>query len=79
MGDYVPNGNEFPAMNWLWSTNTFINRIKGLSSENWTAVFDTLQQLQDADADAANIEAGAITQECHEPLLPNDPPSLPSA
>ena len=78
-GDYVRIGNDFSASNWLRSTNTFVHKIKTLTSENWTGIFDALHRLRDADTQTARIKVGAVVQEEHEPLLPDDPPSSPPA
>ena len=78
-GDYVLAGNDFSATNWLLSTNTFIQKLKLLSSDDWTGIFAALQRLCDANTHAAKIEVGATEPEEHEPLLPDDPPSPPPA
>lgn len=63
--------------NSILSTNAYLSKIKGLTSENWTAIFNALQRLQDADAQKAKIQAGAVKPEDQEPLLPDDPPTPP--
>lgn len=50
---------------------------KDLTDDNWTAIFNALDQLQESLLHDANVEAGARVEE-HEPLLPADPPTPPA-
>lgn len=79
-GDYVSNGGEFSSSKWLSTTNMYIDKIQNdLNSDNWTAIFQALQRLQESRARAEQIEAGApLTPEQRSAFLPADPPTPPS-
>lgn len=78
-GDYVSCANEFSATNWLRATNMYVDKIKkDLTDDNWRAIFDALDRLQETRAQEAQVEAGVVLEE-REPLLPADPPTPPSA
>ena len=57
----------------------YVNKIKkDLTDDNWRAIFDALDRLHETCAQEAQVEAGVVLEE-HEPLLPADPPTPPSA
>ena len=74
-GDYVPGGGEFSGR-WLQTTDMYIHKIKDLTGEKWTAIFQALHRLQESRARDEQIEIGARPSlEEHESLLSEDPPS----
>lgn len=57
----------------------YVDKIKkDLTDDNWRAIFDALDRLQETRAQEAQVEAGVVLEE-REPLLPADPPTPPSA
>ena len=57
----------------------YVDKIKkDLTDDNWRAIFDALDRLQETRAQEAQVEAGVVLEEC-EPLFPADPPTPPSA
>ena len=48
-GDYVPNGSDFSSSKWLATTDLYLDKINDLTDDNWTAIFQGLCQLQEAD------------------------------
>ena len=57
--------------------NMYIDKINNdLTDDNWKAIFDALDQLQETCAYEARVEVGVVLEEC-EPLLPADPPTPP--
>jgi hypothetical protein len=77
-GDYLSSSNEFSTTNWLRTTNMYLDKIQNdLTSDNWSAIFKALHQLEDSCARAAQVEAGVTAPEDREPLLPADPPTPP--
>ena len=57
----------------------YIDKIKNdLTDDNWKAIFNALEWLQEIRAHEAQVEAGVVPEE-REPLLPADPPTPPSA
>ena len=79
-GDYISNGPDFSSSKWLPVTNLYIDKIENdLTSDNWTAIFRALHDLQEARARDEQIEVGApSTLRQREALLPADPPTPPS-
>lgn len=78
-GDYVPNGSDFSSSKWLATTDLYLDKIQNdLTSDNWTAIFEGLYQLQEADERDCQIELGApLAPRQREALLPADPPTPP--
>ena len=57
--------------------NMYIDKINNdLTDDNWKAIFDALDRLQETRAHEARVEAGVVLEE-REPLLPADPPTPP--
>ena len=76
-GDYMSCSNEFSATNWVKMTNMYINKINNdLTDDNWKAIFNALDRLQETCAHEARVKAGVVLEE-REPLLPADPPTPP--
>ena len=78
-GDYVPSGSNFSSSKWLATTNLYLDKIQNdLTSDNWTAIFQALHHLEEADERDNQIEIGApLVPKEHEALLPADPPTPP--
>ena len=78
-GDYISGGSEFSASKWLSTTEFYVEMIQNLNSENWTAIFQALQRLQESHKRDEQIEIGApLTPVQREALLPADPPTPPA-
>ena len=78
-GDYVSGGSEFSSSKWLSTTEFYIDKIRGLNSDNWTDIFQALHRLQESHERDEQIEIGApLTPVQREALLPADPPTPPS-
>jgi hypothetical protein len=77
-GDYIASANDFSATKWLRSTNKYIDHIKRLTDDNWTAIFAALHRLQESRRREMQVDAGVVMEE-HEPLLPADPQTPPQA
>ncbi|KAF9781703.1 hypothetical protein BJ322DRAFT_1023073 [Thelephora terrestris] len=73
-GDYVPTSKEFSTTNCLPQTEMYLEKIYGLTDDNWKGIFDALHRLQETSAHEDKIRAGVVLEQ-HEPLLPEDPPS----
>ena len=77
-GDYIPNGSDFSSSKWLNTTNRYLDKIHDLTSDNWTTIFQGLDQLQEADERDECVEIGApLVPKQREALLPDDPPTPP--
>jgi hypothetical protein len=78
-GDYVSGSSDFSSSRWLATTNFYLDKIQNdLTSDNWTAIFQGLHHLQDADERDNQIEIGApLAPKQREPFLPADPPTPP--
>ena len=78
--DYVSGGSGFSSSKWLPTTELFLDMIeKDLTSDNWTAIFQALHNLQESNARDDHIRAGApLTLKQREALLPADPLTPPS-
>jgi len=77
-GDYVSNGSDFSSSRWLRTTEFYIDKIHDLNSDNWSAIFKALHDLEESleQDDRVQIGAPAIARQ-HEALLPADPPTPP--
>jgi hypothetical protein len=49
-----------------------------LNDDNWKAIFDALDRLQESRNQEAQVEAGIVLEQ-REPLLPTDPLTPPRA
>lgn len=79
-GDYISGGSNFSASKWLPTTVLYLSKVKkGLTSNDWTAIFQALHRLKDSDARAEQVQIGApLANDDHEGLLPPDPPTPPA-
>jgi hypothetical protein len=78
-GDYSSNTNEFSSTNWLRATTMYADKIQNdLDDDNWKAIFDALNRLQESCNQEAQVEAGIVLED-REALLPADPPTPPRA
>ena len=78
-GDYISGSSEFSSTRWISTTDLYLDKIQNdLSSDNWTAIFQSLHHLQESREKDRQIKAGAPPVPIQrEALLPADPPSPP--
>jgi hypothetical protein len=78
-GDYISGSSKFSSSKWLPTTDLYLDKIQNdLTSENWTAIFEVLHNLQESRARDKQIQnGGPLVPEQREALLPADPPTPP--
>ena len=78
-GDYTSNGSDFSSSKWFSTTEMYLDKIQNdLSSDNWTAIYQALDRLQESQAKEELIQVRApSTPKQREALLPADTPTPP--
>lgn len=78
-GDYISNSSTFSSSKWLATTDLYLDKIQNdLTSENWTAIFLSLHDLQESRARAELIQVGgSLVPRQRDALLPADPLTPP--
>jgi len=78
-GDYTSNGSDFSSSKWFSTTEMYLDKIQNdLSSDNWTAIYEALDHLQESREKEEQIQVGGpSTPKRREALLLADPPTPP--